>query len=426
MILKGSQRGNGDELALHLLKTEDNEHVEIHEIRNLSSETLKEAFHEIESVSNATKCRQYLFSVSLNPPQKETASIEDFENAINALENKLNLDNQPRVIVFHEKEGRRHAHCVWSRIDAEEMKAINLPHYKNKLNDLSKDLFLQHEWELPKGYIDRSFRDPASFTLQEWQQAKRTEQDPRMLKAMFQQAWERSDNPQSYVQALQSYGFVLARGDRRGFVAVDYKGEVYSLSRWSGQKTKALTERLGKPKFLPSVEEAKHIIANKMTDALDAHIQTVRHDTQKKYQPVKNAAITMRNKHRHERDTLEHNQNERWQKEETHRMKRVPKGLKSILSRITGRYKKIRNQNEQEAMACRLRDRAEKQKLVEKQLHERQKLQDKIQNLRDERNDVISQMRKDIGQYMEMKEKHPDAKFESVVIRSDFEFNRTM
>lgn len=426
MILKGSQRGNGDELALHLLKTEDNEHVEIHEIRNLSSETLKDSFYEIESVSNATKCRQYLFSVSLNPPQKETASIEDFENAINAIENKLSLDNQPRVIVFHEKEGRRHAHCVWSRIDAEEMKAINLPHYKNKLNDLSKDLFLQHEWELPKGYIDRSFRDPTSFTLQEWQQAKRTEQDPRMLKAMFQHAWERSDNAQSYVQALQSYGFVLAKGDRRGFVAVDYKGEVYSLSRWSGQKTKTLTERLGKPKFLPSVADAKHVIANKMTDALDAHVQTIRRDTQKKFQPIKNAAITMRNKHRQERDTLEQKHNERWHEEETHRMKRVPKGLKSILSRITGRYKKIRNQNEQEAMSCRLRDKNEKQKLVEKQLHERQKLQDKIQNLREERNDAIVQMRKDIGQYMEMKEKKPDVNFEGIATRSGFDFNRTL
>jgi len=426
MILNGSQRGNGDELALHLLKTEDNEHVEIHEIKNLSSETLKDAFYEIESVSNATKCRQYLFSVSLNPPQKETASVEDFENAINAIENKLSLNNQPRVIVFHEKEGRRHAHCVWSRIDAEEMKAINLPHYKNKLNDISKDLFLQHKWELPKGYIDRSFRDPASFTLQEWQQAKRAEQDPRMLKAMFQQAWERSDNPQSYVQALQSYGFMLAKGDRRGFVAVDYKGEVYSLSRWSGQKTKVLTERLGKPKFLPSVEEAKHTIANKMTEALDTHIQTVRRDTQKKYQPVKNAVITMRNKHRHERDTLEHKQNDRWHEEETLRMKRVPKGLKSILSRITGRYRKIRNQNEQEAMQCRLRDQNEKQKLVEKQLHERQKLQDKIQNLREERNDVILQMRKDIWHYMEMKEKQPDAKFEFTNRQSDFEISRTL
>lgn len=57
MILKGSQRENGDELALHLLKTEDNEHVEIYEIRDLSASTLHEAFAEMESVSNGTRCR---------------------------------------------------------------------------------------------------------------------------------------------------------------------------------------------------------------------------------------------------------------------------------------------------------------------------------------------------------------------------------
>jgi hypothetical protein len=64
------------------------------------------------------------------------------------------LTDQPRVIVFHEKEGRRHAHCVWSRIDADNMKAINLPHY----NDISKQLYLQHSWTLPQGFIDQQYR----------------------------------------------------------------------------------------------------------------------------------------------------------------------------------------------------------------------------------------------------------------------------
>lgn len=33
MILKGSQRSGGKQLAAHLLKTEDNEHVEVQELR---------------------------------------------------------------------------------------------------------------------------------------------------------------------------------------------------------------------------------------------------------------------------------------------------------------------------------------------------------------------------------------------------------
>ncbi len=49
---------------------------------------------------------------------------------------------------FREKEGRRHAHVVWSRIDTENMKAINLPFYKTKLRDLPRELFVEHGWNI--------------------------------------------------------------------------------------------------------------------------------------------------------------------------------------------------------------------------------------------------------------------------------------
>ncbi|TVV71854.1 hypothetical protein FOY91_16035 [Sphingomonas solaris] len=40
MILKASQRGGGMQLAVHLLKSE-NEHVEVHEVRGFVSDDLK-------------------------------------------------------------------------------------------------------------------------------------------------------------------------------------------------------------------------------------------------------------------------------------------------------------------------------------------------------------------------------------------------
>jgi hypothetical protein len=89
--------------------------------------------HEAYAVSRGTRAKQFLFSLSLNPPPNENVSVDAFEAAIKTIEQKLGLDNQPRAIVFHEKEGRRHAHVVWSRIDTEKMKAINLPFYKSKL-----------------------------------------------------------------------------------------------------------------------------------------------------------------------------------------------------------------------------------------------------------------------------------------------------
>ncbi|EKF40103.1 relaxase/mobilization nuclease family protein [Nitratireductor indicus C115] len=72
MILKGSQRGNGQNLAAHLLNVSDNEHVRLHELRGFVSEDLHGAFHEVEAISRGTRCRQYLFSLSL--------SLRDFQH----------------------------------------------------------------------------------------------------------------------------------------------------------------------------------------------------------------------------------------------------------------------------------------------------------------------------------------------------------
>lgn len=181
-----------------------------------------------------------MFSLSFNPPKDKDASEQEFYDAIERAEEKLNLDNQPRAIVFHEKEGRRHAHVVWSRINAETMTAINLPHFKNKLMSLSRELYLEHGWELPDGLRRDGGKSPLNFTLDEWQQAKRLGLDPREIKQSFQEAWERPDSPLAFKHALEDKGYFLAKGDRRGFVALNINGEVFSIPRMLGIKTKAV------------------------------------------------------------------------------------------------------------------------------------------------------------------------------------------
>ncbi len=105
---------------------------------------------------------------------------------------------------------------------------------KLRLKELAKDLYLEHEWDMPKGFIDPKLRDPKNLTLAEWQQAKRFGKDPREVKAIFQDSWKRSDNKAAFAHALKEHGLALARGDRRGFVATDMKGKVYPISRWVG------------------------------------------------------------------------------------------------------------------------------------------------------------------------------------------------
>jgi hypothetical protein len=91
MIVKGSQRGGAKQLGLHLLKTEENEHVEIHEISGFVADDVMGAMKEAHALAQRTKCRQHLFSVSLNPPPSESVRVEVFEDACAKIEKQLGL-----------------------------------------------------------------------------------------------------------------------------------------------------------------------------------------------------------------------------------------------------------------------------------------------------------------------------------------------
>ncbi|MFY0400583.1 relaxase/mobilization nuclease domain-containing protein [Brevundimonas naejangsanensis] len=95
----------------------------MHEISGFIASDVLGAMKEIQAVAAGTRCKQPLFSVSLNPPETETVPVAAFEGAIDRIEKANGFEGQPRIVVFHEKEGRRHAHVLWSCIDAATMTA---------------------------------------------------------------------------------------------------------------------------------------------------------------------------------------------------------------------------------------------------------------------------------------------------------------
>ncbi len=133
--------------------------------------------------------------------------IADFEAAIARVEEQLGLSAQPRAIVFHEKEGRRHAHAVWSRIDMEKMKAVQMSFDHEKLKSLSRELFLEHGWKIPRGLVNSEERNPKNFTHAEWQQAKRIGKDPRAIRTDIQDAWAISDSKAAFRHAMAECGY---------------------------------------------------------------------------------------------------------------------------------------------------------------------------------------------------------------------------
>ncbi len=378
MILVGNQRGGGRDLAQHLMKSE-NERVEVAELRGFVADDLDGAFRETYAISRGTRCQQYLFSLSLNPPKGASVSNEDFERAAAKVEVKLGLTGQPRALVYHEKRGddgelRRHAHAVWSRINVDEMKAIPLPHSKRKLQDVARDLHLEHGWTMPRGLAVTGARDPRNFTLAEWQQAKRAKEDPREIKAAFQDAWAISDSKAALSHALQERGYWLARGDRRGYVAVDRHGEVHNIAKRAGVKTKEVRERLGDMEALPSVAEAKIEIACAMQAKMEAFQREVaeREEREKQEAEIRRAALKARQEE--QRKAQREAAQRRAQAEENERERRIRKGLAGLWDRLRGERKRQVERNRLEAEEARQREHSERQQLTAVQLAQRREM----------------------------------------------------
>jgi hypothetical protein len=403
MILNGNQRSGGQDLALHLLK-EENDHIDVHDLRGFVSDDLVGAFREAEAISKGTRCKQYLFSLSLNPPQTELVTVSAFEEAIDKVEEKLGLTDQPRAVVFHEKNGRRHAHAVWSRIDPVEMKAIQLSHSHRKLRDVSRELFREHGWEIPTGLIDRDGRDPKNFSLAEWQQARRVGKDPRQIKAALQDAWAISDSKPALIQALSERGYTLARGDRRGFVVLDRDCEIYALPKWLGAKTKAVRDRLGDPKALLSVDEAKAKIAREMTPSMqrmEAERKAQAQDQLRKLNDARKALIARQSA---ERRTLAQMLARREKVEMDARLARFRKGFAGAWDILTGETRRIKAQNEHEAWQALRRDHSERDALVFRHLEERRDLQKALDRQHADHRTVKSAIREQQTDYDRMRE----------------------
>jgi hypothetical protein len=406
VILVGNARGGAKDLALHLMKDE-NTHIEVHELRGFAADTLMDALRESYAVSRGTRCRKHLYSLSLSPPPEARVSTADFEAAIERVEERLGLTGQPRAIVFHEKDSgpggpRRHAHAVWSRIKTDEMKAVHLFRDREKLRDVSRELFLELGCRMPRGLMDSKLRDPRNFTLAEWQQARRAGKDPREIKATIQECWAVSDSRASFEAALRERGLRFARGDQRGFVALDHEGEAYAVYRWAGVKAKDVAVRLGDPATLPSTNEAKAKIAQEMGASIERlrRENLMAREAQRAEFEKRRAGLAERQ--RAERAAAFEAIEKRHAQESLARQQRFRSGVGGLWDRLRGEHARTRKQNEAEALAALRRDRAEKDALIFRQLEERQRLTVERLRMREQQLQRSHELRQDRARYRTM------------------------
>jgi hypothetical protein len=424
MILKASQRGGAKQLGLHLLRTDENEHVEVHEIRGFVSDDVVGALKEAYAVSRGTKAKQFLFSVSLNPPQDQDVPIETFENAVDRIEDRNGLGGQPRIVVFHEKEGRRHAHAVWSRIDAETMTARPLPHFKLKARDISRELYLENDWKMPRGLMDSREADSRNFTLDEWQQAKRAGQNPRELKQAIHECWAVSDSSHSFAAALEERGLRLAQGDRRSHVAVTTQGQVFAIARSIGKRAKDVRARMGEADALPSVDETKAQIAKDLTPTVQRAMDEAEAKARRRMAPLDQTRQDMTVHHTGERQKLDTAQKDRWDRETKERSDRLNKGMKGLWQRMTGEHARIIKHNQFEALEALGRDQAQREELIFAQAAERRRLQGQMQAARAAHTKEMADLHRDLarlrrGELPEARKAKPVSTREAPAERTD-------
>lgn len=431
MILKASERGHARALSQHLMNADQNEHVEVHEIRGLASSNLHTAFQEIDAASIGTQCKKPFFHVQLSPPETADISIEQFERAVEAVEKKVGLVGHPRAIVFHEKEGRRHAHAVWSRLHLKEVSRINretgeqgtevkllakqMSHFKVKLNELSLALFYENGLEPPKGLVDKNQRDPNNYDRKTWQQASRLKEDPRNLKAIIRTALEGSTSRAELEKKLKDQGMYLAQGDKRNFLAVHHSGEPMSLTRYSGMKGKDIAAHIGEAKDLPTLAQVQTQIKDQQSKVIKQRLDALTQRQESDIKPLKTEKRAMTQNHRAERADCRNNQRERWQREDLTRANRLRKGIMGLWDRVSGKRGKISNKNEAEIERNRQRDYAERQEIIRRQLAERQELQERFKKIRASHAAEKQRLVKELGHSVVIKDKHLTNEFNDQV-----------
>lgn len=194
------------------------------------------------------------------------------------------------------------------------------------------------------------------------------------IKRFFQEAWTSSDSRQSFEAALLDAGYRLAKGDRRGFVAIDDQGEVYSVARQAGVKAKELKARLGDPADLPSIGDVQDQIKATQASQGEQLREEERARKQAEKDEFERRKAALLTKQRGERQAFDTRQEQQRVSEALERQARFRSGLKGLWDHLRGEHARIKKRNEAEAEQAAQRARDERDALIQQQLQDRRRL----------------------------------------------------
>lgn len=266
MILDGStvkSIKHARNMAAHLVKAE-NELCQIIETPSggRRPEDLRKELIDLQALTDLTRGKTGFLHVSIDPRVTDQMKAEHWNRSVSAIEKEFGLENQPRILVYHEKEGRPHVHALWSTVDIDHNKLITLSHYKRRLQKVRLELEREFGHEhAPTRSGDRTFE----ITPKEREMLKETETKPLDIKKLITQIWEQSKGQKEFLKNMKSNGYHVVQGDRSKFAVLTPGGKVMNLVRQlpKGVKTKDVAKILEQDKLLTVDQVREQIKAEK-------------------------------------------------------------------------------------------------------------------------------------------------------------------
>lgn len=231
MIAKGVPHAQGARLARYLITGKDRERAELLELRGFALNNIVDAFRFVHVMARATKCVLPFFHVSVRNPPGESLDAAQWMHTADAIEQSLGFVDQPRAIAFHtcEDTGESHMHVAWSRIDQDNLTAKPLPFFKERLKRVSREM--ERHFGLTEVPSTRKGSIEYAPTRREEEQSRRLGIDLRDHRETIRECFERSDCGRSFQRALEEQGMVLAKGERRDYIAIDRAGGMHALGK---------------------------------------------------------------------------------------------------------------------------------------------------------------------------------------------------
>lgn len=267
MIVKGRCRAGGRALGDYLLSEgryavnrDENEQVKIWQaFGHQEGHSLQDILSDFELTAAGTRCEKPLYHVQIRTADGEALTSEQWLKTVQTLEDRLGLSGNERLIVSHVKDGHEHMHVVWNRYNYDTREISELRH------DAHKRLAVAREMEREFDLRQLGSAKTGKLSQREQQSAERLNKSAETIKAELRAAYNHAETGQEFCDNLSQLGYVLAKGDRRDFLAVAREGDFYAIPRAIGEKTASVRDKMQDvpEEQLPTLSEAQKRLREK-------------------------------------------------------------------------------------------------------------------------------------------------------------------